>query len=76
MPITPHGPLADVPRSTEKPCSFVELSAHVRLIWLADTEVAVSADGAAGTVADAGVAADTTLEYADEPDVLNARTRK
>ena len=43
-----QGPAADVARPTLNPVSFVELSVHVRLIWLGDTAVAVRPLGVTG----------------------------
>jgi hypothetical protein len=51
-----------VQRSILKPVSFVALSCHVRLIWDAETVLAVSDVGAAGTVTVGDVDADATLE--------------
>ena len=64
-------PLGD--RSTMKPVSLFELSAHVRLIWrLLVTAVATRLLGAAGLDAVVAVA---TLELLESPKVLVARTR-
>ena len=43
-----QGPADAVARSTLKPVSLLELSVHVRLIWLPETAVAVSEEGGEG----------------------------
>jgi hypothetical protein len=54
-----------------KPVSLLELSAQARLIWVEDAAVAVRLPGAAGRAVVIG----TTLELAESPPALKARTR-
>ena len=60
-------------RSITNAVSLLELSLQARLIWLVDIAEAVRLLGAAGRAAE--VVALATLEYAELPTVLLARTR-